>query len=202
MVPLRKSGLLNIPNKRCWHFIDYLSLNLNYQVFVAIVYALRSSTNFMSASLTHAYTISMIQMLGVFVMAGGSWLVLHEKVPWYMWIALTISVFGSGLVIAGQSSRQDSSKLTHKDVVGICLQTFSLFFSTCSRLQMRTTEKLFTSNQFMRAQYVGGGIFSLLWCVFVTGIEESYLPWTKLKWTDWTAFFFLAIGIHFIAVKS
>ena len=32
---------------------------------VAVAYALRSSTNFMSASFTQAYTVAMIQMLGV-----------------------------------------------------------------------------------------------------------------------------------------
>ena len=38
-------------------------------VLIAMCYSARSSTNFFSASLTHAYTVAMIQMLGVFVMA-------------------------------------------------------------------------------------------------------------------------------------
>jgi hypothetical protein len=38
-------------------------------LMVASCYAARSSTNFLSSSLTEAYTVAMIQMLGVFVMA-------------------------------------------------------------------------------------------------------------------------------------
>jgi hypothetical protein len=50
----------------------------------------------------------MVQMFGVFVMAGGSWLVLGEEVPPAMWMALVVCV---RYVVFGASSRLTSNKL-------------------------------------------------------------------------------------------
>ena len=39
---------------------------------------------------------------GVFVMAGGSWLYLKEEIPRTMWLALTVCLCGSAMVLLGE----------------------------------------------------------------------------------------------------
>jgi hypothetical protein len=71
----------------------------------------------------------MVQMLGIFVMAAGSRLVLGEEVPPLMWLALTVSVAGSTMVLVGQSeahshtsSQSDSTGAMY--AVSTCMQLF------------------------------------------------------------------------------
>lgn len=188
-----------------------------------IYFSLLFSPQLLQASLTHAYTVAMIQMLGVFVMAGGSWLVLSESVPKAMWLALGISLIGSMMVLHGRTAAAaammapateeaaataaaaataDTSSDKYWDSVGVLVQCASLFFSTGSRLQMRLSEGLFVPMEFMRMQYLGGGGFALAWCICVTGFDKAFQPWMALKLVDWVIFFSLAICIHFIAATS
>ena len=67
------------------------------------------------------YTVAMVQMFGVFVMAGGSWMVLGEDFPPAMWLALIVSMVGSGMVLQGRTNAledQGSTGLSHKDMLG------------------------------------------------------------------------------------
>eukprot|EP00040_Diaphanoeca_grandis_P003797 m.25930 g.25930 ORF g.25930 m.25930 type:complete len:341 (+) comp15222_c0_seq1:226-1248(+) len=167
-------------------------------LMVGFTYAMRSSSNFVSTSYTQAYNIAMIQMFGVFVMAFGSWLVLGEKVPRPLWLALSVCVIGSSMVLVGQSESADTrAPMTYKDAFGITLQIVSLLFSTGARLQMRMSDGLFTTIQFMRFQYLGSGAFVLLWCVLVIGVADAFGPWYHLSSMDWGIFFSLAVCIHF-----
>eukprot|EP00038_Savillea_parva_P029816 m.73654 g.73654 ORF g.73654 m.73654 type:complete len:345 (+) comp8854_c0_seq1:141-1175(+) len=171
-------------------------------VAVALVYAARSSTNFLSASFTQAYTVAMIQMLGIFVMAGGSWLVLGEKVPNKMWLALTVSLAGSSMVVLGRETKSGGDGFTTQDMIGVAIQFGSLIFSTGARLQMRTSEGIFSPMQFMRFQYLGGGCVALAYSLFVTGPKAALTPWFSLRVEDWAIFFALSCLVHFVAATA
>lgn len=124
---------------------------------------------------------------------------LGEKVPPKMWLALTVSVAGSVMVLFGRETPGGSDAFTHRDMIGVGLQCASLVFSTGARLQMRTSQGLFSPMQFMRFQYLGGGGVALAWCWCVVGLEASVKPWLNLQTVDWVIFFSLSVLVHFVA---
>lgn len=118
-----------------------------------------------------------------------------------MWLALSVSLAGSMMVLFGREASNDGA-FTQRDLLGVAIQCTSLLFSTGARLQMRTSEGLFSPMQFMRFQYLGGCCVALMWSWFVVGPEASISPWFNLRIEDWAIFFSLACLVHFVAGTS
>ena len=98
-----------------------------HAVAIALSYALRASTNIVSGHYTVAYNISVVQMMGVFVMGFASWLVLGEELSCELCIAATLSVVGSIMVVTGQHHASlgggDDVHNSANDAIGIALQS-------------------------------------------------------------------------------
>ena len=84
---------------------------------------------------------------------------LGEKVPPMLWLALATSVGGSALVVSSRSGPAEGGDSdAAAEYVGVAVQCASLLFSTGARLQMKLSEGVLASTEFMRFQYLGGEV--------------------------------------------
>ena len=177
-----------------WSRIDKSIFRLRIVWLFGLMVVIRGVTNLLATRYTLAVYAQLIYLMTPFIVAILSRVFLHEKLPRYLFRALTISLLGVLLVMSGSLSDVGvETAVIRNDFLGISLAIASSLALALYMILTRRTANHKASGEGLLIVH----LISLFSFTFLTSLllGEDWSRWTSLGPMDWFVFALICFGV-------